>query len=96
MSWLGRLFGRESTHREGDVLPASAATTPELEAIAMARRAAEEGGHPWLMPVRAELIWHAERPCWFVSTNAHSRGHRVTVVVDDSVGHVVRIDEQPR
>lgn len=96
MSWIGKLFGGERVPREGDVLPVGRATTPEPDAIELARRAAIAAGRPWLTPVRAELIWHGGRACWFVSTNAQARGHSVTVAVDDVSQEIVRIAERPR
>lgn len=95
MSWLRRMF-MERRPREGDAVSRESVATGETEAIDLARRAALEAGRSWRAPVRTELIFHGGRACWFVVTNAHARGHRVTVVVDASSKEIVRIDEQPR
>jgi hypothetical protein len=96
MSWLRRVLSMDRRPREGDVLPPESVATGQTEAVELARRAALEAGRAWREPLRTELIFHAGRPCWFVVTNAYSRGHRVTVVVDASSKDIVRIDEQPR
>lgn len=96
MSWFGRLWGAKRHPREGDVLAVDGAVTAEAEAIETARRAAEEAGYSWVAPIQAELLHHRGRACWFVSTRAHSRGHRVTVAIDDATRAVVRIDVLPR
>lgn len=96
MSWLRRLLFLDRGPREGDILAPESVATTESEAVELARRAAVDARLTWHVPVRAYVIFHAGRPCWFVNTNAHARGFRVTVVVDATSRDVLAIDQQLR
>jgi hypothetical protein len=70
--------------------------TSEGEARRIAESWAVEYKKYWTMPASATLQIEGDRRFWIIQSNAHGKGHRIVVTIDDATGQVADQHVLPR